>query len=244
MLEVIRKPNDPDENHCDLRSDEPSERVNMVKEFNSHGFELLLNQLGESEERNVNFDREACRQRALERYRLLWSKIDYFLERRGCQDHEYGADETISRVTSLLQQEREKIKSIHAFCLGVARLVSYEYLRRQAKIEQLPDDYISNPPAHLTTYPDDESQARSDDVFEYMSDCFSKLSLEDQELMRRYVVSGREDRQKMAEELGISIKALQERRIFSIRKRLRQCLDERLGRCPGKCKGPLSLASK
>src|SRR5262245_26186888 len=120
----------------------------MTKEFNSHGFELLLDQLGDSEEGGAEFD-EACRDRALERYRLLWSKIDYFLERRGCQDHEDGADETISRVTSLLPREREKIKSIHAFCLGVARLVSYEYLRTQAKIEQLPEDYITNPPPHL-----------------------------------------------------------------------------------------------
>jgi RNA polymerase sigma factor (sigma-70 family) len=211
----------------------------MAKEFNSHGFGLLLNHLGESGECGAGFDREACRQRALERYRLLWSKIDYFLERRGCQDHEDGADETISRVTSILPQEREKIKSVHAYCLGVARLVCYEYLRMQAKIEQLPDDYITNPPSHLATYIDDEEQARSDEMFECMSDCFSKLPLEDQELMRRYVVSGREGRQKIAEELGISLKALQERRIFSIRKRLRQSLDERLGRCAETSKRPL-----
>jgi hypothetical protein len=216
----------------------------MATEFNSHGFELLLNQLGESGEGGAKFDRGACRQRDLERYRLLWSKIDYFLERRGCQDHEDGADETISRVTSLLPREREKIKSIHAFCLGVARLVSYKYLRMQAKIEQLPDDYITNPPPHLATYLDDEDQARSDEMLEYMSECFSKLSLEDQELMRRYVGSGRDGRQKMAEELGISLKALQERRIFSIRRCLRQCLDDRLGRCPETSKRPLSLASK
>jgi DNA-directed RNA polymerase specialized sigma24 family protein len=216
----------------------------MAKEFNSRGFELLLDQLGESGEGGPEFDRESCRQRALERYQSLWGKIDYFLERRGCQDHEDGADETISRVTSLLPQEREKIKSIQAFCLGVARLVSYEYLRMQAKIEQLPEDYITNPPLRLATYIDDEEKARSDEMFECMSDCFSKLPLEDQELMRRYVESGRDGRQKIAEELGVSLKALQERRIFSIRKRLRQCLDERLGRCPETSKRPLRLASK
>jgi hypothetical protein len=215
----------------------------MTKEFNSHGFELLLDRLGESEECNVKIDPEAQRQRALERYRLLWNKIDYFLERRSCQDHEDGANETISRVTSLLQRERDEIKSIQAFCLGVARLVSYEYLRRQAKIEQLPDDYLTNPPPHLATYLDDKDQARSDEMFEYMRDCFSKLSLEDQELMRRYVGSGRDGRQKMAEELGISLKALQERKIFSIRRRLRQSLEERLGRCPESSKRPLSFAS-
>jgi RNA polymerase sigma factor (sigma-70 family) len=216
----------------------------MAKEFNSHGFELLLDQLGESEEGGAEFDREACRDRALERYRLLWSKIDYFLERRGCQDHEDGADETIYRVTSLLPQEREKIKSIQAFCLAVARLVSYEYLRTQAKTEQLPEDYITNPPAHLTTYIDDEEQARSNEMFEHMSYCFSKLPLEDQELIRRYVGSGRDGRQKIAEELGVSLKTLQERRIFSIRKRLRYLLDERLGRSQEMSKRPLRLASK
>ena len=216
----------------------------MAKEFNSHGFELLLDQLGESEEGGAEFDREACRYRALERYRLLWSKIDYFLERRGCQDHEDGADETIYRITSLLPQEREKIKSIQAFCLAVARLVSYEYLRTQAKIEQLPEDYITNPPAHLATYIDDEERARSDEMFEHMSCCFSKLPLEDQELMRRYVGSGRDGRQKIADELGVSLKALQERRIFSIRKRLRHLLDERLGRSQEMSKRPLRLASK
>jgi RNA polymerase sigma factor (sigma-70 family) len=217
----------------------------MTKEFNSHGFELLLDLLDESGEGEAEVDREDCRQRALERYRLLWSKIDYFLERKGCQDHEDGADETISRVTSLLPQEREKIKSIHAFCLGVARLVSYEYLRMQAKVEQLPDDYITNPPRLLTTNIDDEEEkARSDELLECMSDCFSKLSLEDQELMKRYVVSGREGRQKIAEELGISLKALQERRIFSIRKRLRQCLDKRIGRCLETPQIPLSIVGK
>ena len=201
----------------------------MSKEFNSHGFELLLEMLGGPGEGGEADDREACRQSALERYRSLWGKIDYFMERKGCQDHEDGADETISRVTSLLPQEREKIKNIHAFCLGVARLVSYEYLRMQARVEQLPDDYITNPPPRLTTNIDDEEEkARSDEVFECMSDCFSKLSPEDQELMRRYVASGREGRQKIAEELGISLKALQERRIFSIRKRLRQCLEKRV----------------
>jgi RNA polymerase sigma factor (sigma-70 family) len=215
----------------------------MTKEFNSHGFELLLDHLGESEEGNVRIAPEARRQRALEGYRLLWNKIDYFLERRGCQDHEDGANETISRVSSLLQREGEEIKSIQAFCLGVARLVSYEYLRRQAKIEQLPDDYISNPPPHLATYLAEEEQARSEEMFEYMRDCFSKLSLEEQELMRRYVGSGRDGRQKMAEELGISLKALQERRIFSIRRRLRQSLEERLGGYPETAKRPLSFAS-
>jgi hypothetical protein len=213
----------------------------MTREFNSHGFEILLYQLGEAGECGSEFDGVALRERALERYRLLWSKIDYFLERRGCRDHEDGADETIFRVTSLLPQEREKINSIQAFCLGVARLVSYEYLRMQAKIEQLPDDYITNPPPHLTTYIDDE-QGRSEEMLEYMRDCFGKLSLEDQELMRRYVGSGRDDRQKMAEELGISLKALQERRIFSIRKCLRRYLDECLGRQTSE--RPLSLASK
>src|SRR5215813_5734785 len=216
----------------------------MTKEFNCHGFELLLDRLGEPGECGVEFDHEARRHRALERFWSLWSKIDYFLERKGCQDHEDGADETISRVTSLLPEEREKIISIHAFCLGVARLVSYEYLRIQAKIEQLTDDYITNPQLSLVTYLDDEDQTRSDEMLEYMSDCFSKLPLEDQELMRRYVGSGRDCRQKIAEELGISLKALQERRIFSIRKRLRQCLDERLGRCHETSKRPLSLASK
>jgi DNA-directed RNA polymerase specialized sigma24 family protein len=212
----------------------------MAKEFNSHGFELLLDQLGESGECGAEFDREAHRQRALEHYQLLWSKIDYFLERKGCQDHEDGADETISRVTSLLPQQREKIKSIQAFCLGVARLVSYEYLRMQAKVEQLPDDYITNPPPSLATYIDDEKRARSDEMFEHMSYCFSKLPLEDQELMRRYVGSGRDSRQKIAEELGISLKALQERKIFTIRKRLRQLLGHR----PETSKRPLSLAGK
>jgi hypothetical protein len=201
----------------------------------------LLDQLGESGECGAETDHETCRQRALESYQLLWNKIDYFLERRGCRDHEDGANETISRVTSLLQREREEIKSIQAFCLGVARLVGYEYLRRQAKIEQLPDDYITNPPPHLTAYIDDE-QGRSEEMLEYMRDCFGKLSLEDQELMRRYVGSGRDDRQKMAEELGISLKALQERRIFSIRKCLRRYLDECLGRQTSE--RPLSLASK
>ena len=216
----------------------------MTREFNSHGFELLLDRLGESGECGVEFDHEARRQRALERYLSLWSKIDYFLERKGCQDHEDGADETISRVTSLLPQEPEKIKSIHAFCLGVARLVSYEYLRMQARIEQLPDDYITNPPLSLVTYLDNEDKTSSDEMLECMSDCFSKLPLEDQELMRRYVGSGRDGRQKIAEELGISLKALQERRIFSIRKRLRLLLDERLGRRPEKSERPLSLISK
>jgi DNA-directed RNA polymerase specialized sigma24 family protein len=204
----------------------------MAKEFNSHGFELLLDRLGESGECGAGYNRETCRWRALERYQLLWNKIDFFLERKGCHDHEDGADETISRVTSLLLQERDKVKSIHAFCLGVARLVSYEYLRMQAKIEQLPDDYITNPPLSLATYIDNEEQARSDEMFEHMSYCFSKLPLEDQDLMRRYVGSGRDGKQKIAEELGISLKALQERRIFSIRKLLRQFLDERIGRCP------------
>jgi hypothetical protein len=220
------------------------EKANMTKEFNSHGFELLLDRLGESGERGAEFDHEAGRQRALERFQSLWSKIDYFLERRGCQDHEDGADETISRVTSLLPEEREKIKSIHAFCLGVARLVSYEYLRIQARIEQLPDDYITNPPLSLVTYLDDEDKTRSDEMLECMSDCFSKLPLEDQELMRRYVGSGRDGRQIIAEELGISLKALQERRIFSIRRRLRRLLDERLGRRPEKSVRPPTLASK
>jgi hypothetical protein len=220
------------------------EKANMTREFNSHGFELLLDRLGESRECGVEFDHEARRQIALERYWSLWGKIDYFLERKGCQDHEDGADETIFIVTSLLPQEREKIKSMHAFCLGVARLVSYEYLRMQARIEQLPADYITNPPLSLVTYLDDEDKTRSDEMLECMSDCFSKLPLEDQELIRRYVGSGRDGRQKIAEELGISLKALQERRIFSIRKRLRSLLDERLGRRPEKSELPLNLAGK
>jgi hypothetical protein len=206
----------------------------VAKEFDSQGFELLLHLLsGESEERAADFGSEARRVRASERYQLLWNKIDCFLEKRGCRDHEDAADETICRVTSLLPEEREKIKSIHAFCLGVARLVSYEYMRVQSKVEQLSEDYIDNPPSQLVAYPDDRDRESPDQVLEHMRNCFSKLSLEDQELMRRYETSGRGQKQKLADELGISLKVLQERRIFSIRRCLRQCLKDCLGRCPG-----------
>ena len=212
----------------------------MTKEFDSHGFELLLQYLL-SEEPGMDgaeLDQGGNRERALERYQLLWNKIDYFLERRGCCDHEDGAEETILRVTSLLPREQARVRSMQAFCLGVARLVGYEYLRRQGKVEQLSEGVLDHPPASLVSYPDDEDRARSDRMLESMSECFNRLSLEDQELIRRYEMSGRGQRQKLADELGISLKALQERRIFSIRKYLRRCLNDCLGRCREEAKRP------
>ena len=97
----------------------------MAREFDPLGFDLLLQLLSDDSGASVeNVDDEDRRQKATERYRLLWSKTDFFLERRGCLDHEDAADETICRVTSLLPVERERVKNIQAFCLGVARLIN------------------------------------------------------------------------------------------------------------------------
>jgi hypothetical protein len=209
----------------------------MAREFDPLGFDLLLQLLSDDSGAPVeNINDEDRRLKASERYRLLWSKIDFFLERRGCLDHEDAADETICRVTSLLPVERERIKSIHAFCLGVARLISREYLRIQNRAEQMPEDYLDNPPPPLVTYPDSVGWGASDSAIEHMRDCFGKLSLEDQELMTRYELNERSGRQKLANGLGISLKALQERRVFSIRRRLRRCLNDNIGRCPEKAK--------
>ncbi|HKX28210.1 MAG TPA: hypothetical protein VJ302_10980 [Blastocatellia bacterium] len=212
----------------------------MAREFDPHGFDLLLELLSDGPGAHGE-DRE-WEARASDRYRLLRSKIDCFLERRGCLDHEDATDETICRVTSLLPGKRGEIKSIQAFCLGVAKFVNLEYLRRQSRADQLPEDYLDHPPSNLVSYPDHEGRGAADKVLDRMRECFSKLSLEDQELMARYEASGRSGKQKLADELGISLKALQERRVFSIRKGLRQCLENCLGRCPEKAKRPVKLA--
>jgi DNA-directed RNA polymerase specialized sigma24 family protein len=155
------------------------------------------------------------------RYERLRANLIFFFSRRVLTFPEDLADEVLDRLTKRLA-DGEKIVSMEAFALGIARYVAQEQSGRKDRTVTVDGKFWDNIPANLTTSSDEEEIRR-------LEDCLDRIPAAEATLLRRYYLSASENqiaaRAALASDLGISSTTLRQR-VFLARQRLRACLQE------------------
>ncbi len=156
---------------------------------------------------------------AYEELRLILLK---FFEWHDSWFPDEDADETINRVIRKNAEDEGEIQNVTAYALGVARLVHLEMLRapdrRRVELESLPP--LVSPAEEVFT----ES---TEDLHECFQSCLQSLPTESQTFLQHYYQDQHrariEQRQRMAQDLGLTAAALR-RRAKRLRERLEQCV--------------------
>ena len=170
-----------------------------------------------------------------EKYEALRRKLVKFFDWRGAHFPEECADETINRVIRKLESG-ETIRDIPAYCVGIARMVFLEVLkkpdRHQVGLDELgPVADPSSQPGH-PGHPGHPAETALQTCFER---CLNALPAEHYRLVLRYYQDeGRrkiDNRQTLADGLGIPLNALRNR-VQRIRDKLEHCIAGCLGGPP------------
>jgi len=163
--------------------------------------------------------------RAGERYEEIRLRLVKFFDWRGSFFPDECADETINRVIRKLDSG-ETFRDIETYCLGVARLVFLETLRRPERRHTELDEALGVVAPATTN--DDRAQAQQT-CFQH---CLDALPPESRHLILGYYQDEHRqkinNRQEMANRRGLSLNALRNRT---------QRIRERLERCIAKCLG-------
>lgn len=162
---------------------------------------------------------DPAREKAGEKHEKIRVRLMRIFACHGCAEPERLADETIDRVMSKIDWLAEKYVGdpVLFFC-GVARYVLKEDIRDRTRLVIAP-----NP------NPDHDDQDSSEErEFECLDGCMEKLAQSNRRVVLAYYQGeGREkiaNRSKLAEELGITLRALR-LRIFHTRIELRKCME-------------------
>jgi DNA-directed RNA polymerase specialized sigma24 family protein len=159
------------------------------------------------------------------KYEAIRQKLVKIFDWRGARFPEECADETINRVVRKLEYGQE-IRDIPTYCQGVARLVFLETLKKAENREVSLDELKSVPAEPLL--PEDESAQRT-----CFGRCLSELPLQNRQLILQYYEDDRRvkinNRQTMADQLGIPLNALRSR-VQRIRDKMEQCIGQCLRR--------------
>jgi DNA-directed RNA polymerase specialized sigma24 family protein len=166
------------------------------------------------------------------KYEEMRQKLISYFDRRNCRSPEDLADETLNRVALKLDEKKSITNVTPAqFCFIKARQVLHEYWRRPDHKEIALEDLLINDPSGqlptLITGPDVE-QEEGEKRMKCLENCLQNLKPEDHDLIIKYYY-GKErvkidNRQKLADQLGISSKALVVRAL-RIRKKLEECVE-------------------
>jgi RNA polymerase sigma factor (sigma-70 family) len=159
------------------------------------------------------------------KYEAIRQKLVKIFDWRGARFPEDCADETINRVVRKLEYGQE-IRDIPTYCQGVARLVFLEALKK-AENRQVSLDELKSVPME-PVLPDDDSAQRN-----CFGRCLSELPIQSRQLILQYYEDERRvkinNRQAMADQLGIPLNALRSR-VQRIRDKMEQCIGNCLRR--------------
>jgi DNA-directed RNA polymerase specialized sigma24 family protein len=159
------------------------------------------------------------------RYEALRTRLIFYFSRKCLDFPEDLADEVLDRLARRLAEGTE-IDSLTAFALGIARFVAQEQLSKPFQIQVQAETFFDNIPANSPT----ESM---EETFSGMEYCLNRMTPADVELLERYYLGDGESliraRKSISETLKISPEAVRQR-IFSIRRRLRQCMEHHTAR--------------
>ena len=153
------------------------------------------------------------------KYEVIRQKLVKIFDWRGVRFPEDCADETINRVARKLE-DGQTIRDIPTYCQGVARLVVLEALKRAENRQVSLDEVRVVSEANLL--PEGESEQRR-----CFAQCLGNLPTESRDLILRYYEDEKREkinnRQAMADQLGIPLNALRSR-VQRIRDKLEQCI--------------------
>jgi len=173
-------------------------------ELTQAAFDMLLTRL------------DSDRDEAGKKYVDVRRKLVKFLGFWGCSCPEDQADETIGRTARKIF-EGEPIENLNGYLLGTARLVYKETVREEISQRNA----MSQKPPE-----DDRNQAEEERRQKCYKQCLRGLPAEEQHLMVRYYQGSKPpDREKLADQVGISLNLLRVS-AFRIRKKLGNCLQE------------------
>lgn len=151
------------------------------------------------------------------RYLRLQKKLVGFFRLRGVSDPASAADETLDRAAYRIF-EGATVPDPERFCVGVARNIVKERLRREQREHTAFVSFLEDRP--------DSADGEVERIQHILKPCFEQLADKDQKLMLAYcqVPGGRaraEHRRRVALEMGMTMMALRMRVT-----RLRSVLDE------------------
>jgi len=151
-------------------------------------------------------------------YLRLLQKLAGFFRFKGMSDPENDAEDTLERAGKKIL-EGVPIPDIDRFCMGIARNVFLERLRKQRQEESAFKQFLEN---------SENDNTEVDKMTELMKQCFEKLPKEDRDLLHSYCkippgISRAEHRLQLAKKLKLSISALRIR-ITRLRRALEECV--------------------
>lgn len=172
--------------------------------------------------RALNPDRE----KAGERLEEIRRRLIRFFEWRGSQRPEELTDITIDRVADQLNRDLILRSDPYAYFCGVARLVSLEDVRREAR-ETRARTLQPWPPGGNPGDAEDDLDPR----LEHLRHCLSALTAEQRDLVLRYHQGEQriQDRKRLCQEHRIEMNALRIR-VHRIRRKIETCIQGRLKR--------------
>lgn len=167
---------------------------------------------------NLDADRTA----AGEKYLRLRKNLVRFFETRGFRQTEESADEVLNRLARK-SDGGEQFENINTYALGVARIVALE-------LRKSPEQKTSDEMPEIGVPPFDEAQAEHEGKLKCLEKCLCELPTENKQIIIGYYQGEKrnkiENRQKLAEDLGIPQNALRNRAV-----RLRDKLEICIGEC-------------
>ncbi|MBO0722089.1 MAG: sigma-70 family RNA polymerase sigma factor [Blastocatellia bacterium] len=183
-------------------------------------FNRLLNWL--SDQSDVSDDNDSGGRM----YEEMRQKLISYFDRRNCRSPEDLADETLNRVAVKLDEKGNITNVTPAqFCYIKAREVLHEYWRRP----DLKNLALEDMPA---VAPQNDEEDEREGRMKCLERCLQNLKSRDRDLIIRYYYGEErvkiDNRQKLAQELGITCKALVVRAL-RIRKKLESCMERCLG---------------
>ncbi len=156
-----------------------------------------------------------------ENYLLLRKNLLRFFETRGFAFAEDAADEVLNRLARKLENG-DRIENINTYALGIARMYALELykLPRQTDIEAIPETGVSA---------FDVEKAEKEDKLKCLEECLRELPAENRQIIVGYYQGEKrekiENRQKLADNLGIPNNALRNRAV-RLRDKLETCLTD------------------
>jgi RNA polymerase sigma factor (sigma-70 family) len=162
------------------------------------------------------------RDAAGEKYLLLRRNLVRFFEGRGFYESEDHTDEVLNRVARKLD-DGDQIENVSQYVYGVARLVLLELYKKREKenraVNELPTE--SFPQADADEREEAESKLRC------LNKCLQELPAENRDIIVQYYQGEKRDkienRQRLAESLGIPQNALRSRAV-RLREKLEECI--------------------
>lgn len=168
---------------------------------------------------------DADRERAAEKYLLLRRNLSRFFETRGFSAADEAADEVCNRLSRKIESG-ETFENVSIYALGVARYLALE-------LRKSPDRKTSDDIPEIAVLPLDDEAGERESKLDCLNLCLGELPEENRRLITAYYEGdGRskiENRQKLAEKLGIPNNALRNR-VVRLRDKLEHCLAKCLRR--------------